>query len=250
MTEKIPGIQTEQSSEHERSVLAHITFSRHEETRYTNQYPDITEDAVRRAQNKGEAITTKKGTPETIIYSPAVRARGTADAIHTGVMEKNDGIAVGTHQSRQIRPSDLPNREKAQKVFASIGNQEEIAKHHHVDGGVFTDGTVIETAESRRTRLYRALEYFIRSLGTQKNNRKDKVPHVVIVSHYELVSILLSDVFGDLKQTFDRYNVPEFGEHVDVTLLQTDDPNIVTVEVDCDGKIARRDFDRKKRLFA
>lgn len=248
MMEKMPEIKVEKSGEREKSILAHITFSRHGETRYTDQYPDITEDAVQRAQDKGGMIATKKGAPERIIHSPAVRAKGTADAIHMGVGVKDEQTAINVHQSRQIRPSDIPDHQKANALFTSM-SKEEVARQHHIDDGIFADGSVMETPESKRVRLYRSLEYLIRSLTTKKDDKKSTAPHIVVVSHYELVSILLGDVFGDLKELFGRYNVPSFGEHIDVILFRTDDPNIVTVEIDFDGKTARRDFDRSKRFF-
>lgn len=241
--------KTEASGERSGDVLAHITFSRHGETRYTDQYPDITDNAIQSAQSKGEVIVAEKGAPEIIVHSPSVRAKGTADAIHTGIRAKDDLPEVRMHQSKQIRPSDIPDREKAREMFESLGNQEEISRQHHVEGGVFTDGELMETPESKRVRLYRALEYLIRSFVGEKSAQKKDAPHIVIVSHYELVSLLVSDIFGDLKETFDRYSVPSFGQHVDVTLIRTDDPNIVTVKVDCDGKTVQRDFDRAKRFF-
>lgn len=244
MIEKIPGMKVEGSAETEKKVLAHITFSRHGETKYTDQYPDITEGAIISAQEKGGAITAEKGVPDLIIHSPAVRAKGTADAIHSGSVAEHVHEPVQMHESQQIRPSEFPDRERAQELFASIGDSEEIARQHHVEGGAFTDPDIIETPENKRTRLYRALEYLIRSLDQEK-----EAPHIVVVSHYELVSILLSDVFGDLEKSFGRYNVPSFGEHVDVELIRTSNPDVVTVKVNCDGKSASRDFNRKERVF-
>ncbi|MCX6761388.1 MAG: phosphoglycerate mutase family protein [Candidatus Moranbacteria bacterium] len=236
--------RVESFAEKEGNVLAYVTFSRHGETKYTDQYPDITKKAELNAREKGKIITAEKGSPDIIIYSPAVRAKGTADAISAGSVEGHTHPSVQMRESHQIRPSEFSNRQRAEELFLSIGDQEEIARQHHIEGGAFTDPNILETPESKRARLYRGLEYLIRSL-----DRSKKAPHVVIVSHYELISILITDIFGDLDKSFGRYNIPSFGEHVDVELIRTDDPGIVTVKINCDNKVAARDFDRKKRLF-
>lgn len=244
MKEWPPHNPPEQVTEHEPDIIARITFSRHGETGYTDVYPDITNDAIEKAGDKGAQIAKEKGIPQIIIHSPMVRAKGTADAISTGA-RNSEGSAVPMRESRHIRMSDIPDREKAQAACDALGTQEEIARHHHIEGGVFTKEEMIETPESKRIRLYRALEYLIRSI--EKGNQKDS--HIVVVSHYELISLLLNDIFGDLQKSFGRYNTPSFGEHADVTLLRTDKPNIVTIQVQYDGKTAQRDFDRNKRSF-
>ena len=244
MMERIPSMKVETSAETEKKVLAYVTFSRHGETKYTDQYPDITEGAVESASQKGVDITAKKGVPSFFVHSPAVRAKGTADAIHAGSEAEHGHNAVRMHESRQIRPSEFFDRKRAEELFVSMGSREEVARQHHVDGGAFTDPSIIETPEDKRTRLYRGLEYLIRSLDQEK-----EAPHIVVVSHYELVSILVSDIFGDLGESFGRYNVPAFGEHVDVELARTDDQDVVTITVEYEGKRASCDFDRKQRRF-
>lgn len=244
MNEQYSPTLPEHGLDKEPTPIARITFSRHGETGYTDIYPDITEDAIKRAENKGAAITGDKGAPDIIIHSPMVRAKGTADAIATGV-QNTEGATVVMRESRHIRMSDIPDRQKAREAFEALGSQEEVARHHHIEGGVFTQKEMIETPESKRTRLYRSLEYLVRSI--EKGEKKN--PHIVVVSHYELVSLLLTDIFGDLQTTFGQYNTPSFGEHVDVTLLETDRPDTVTIKVEYDGKMGQRDFDRTSRSF-
>lgn len=83
----------------------------------------------------------------------------------------------------------------------------------------------------------------------EKKDSQGKVPHLVFVSHYELITLLLDDVFGI--KTFGTTNVPTFGEHIDIDLYKPLKNGDVPIRVHYDGHEKQVLFDRKlRRLVA
>lgn len=203
-------------------LWAKITFSRHEETHYTGVGRDITERGIARAQDKGKRIVGEKGMPAVVGHSPRERAKGTAESIVEGVERVGDAADVRWIEVPNLRPTDFYDQEFVQQMAQKlgVGPGEEVqkawSKTHHKDSEFYDNPDKLETNEDKRARMYRELERLTSFM--EKRDVKGEAPHLVFVSHYELLTLLLDDVFGIT--TFGTTNVPTFGEHIDIDMYQ------------------------------
>lgn len=230
-------------------LLARVTFSRHEETDYTGVGRDITDRGIARAQEKGKAITQEKGTPVVIGHSPKERAKGTAESIEEGAREG----AEDSSQARWIRipglrSTDFRDKEIQGELAKKLGTtQEAWAEAHHNMPEFYDNPEKLETNEEKRTRLYREIDRLVSFL--EKKDLKGEAPHLVFVSHYEIITLLLDDVFSI--KTFGTTNTPTFGEHVDIDLFKPLPSGDVPIRIHYNGHEKQVLFDRKlRRLVA
>lgn len=230
-------------------LLARVTFSRHEETHYTGIGRDITEEGIARAQEKGRVTTQEKGAPVLVGHSPRERAKGTAESIMEGAQEKStESLGARWMRIPGLRSSDMRSKEAHSKLFKEFGtSQEAWADAHYSRPDFYDNPESFETNEEKRARMYRELERLVSFL--EKKPLQDEAPHLVFVSHYELISLLLDDVFNI--HTFETTNTPSFGEHVDIEIYEPLENGDVPVSVHYDGHKKRVLFDRKlRRLVA
>lgn len=230
-------------------LLARVTFSRHEETNYTGVGRDITDRGIVRAQEKGKKITQEKGSPVIIGHSPKERAKGTAESIEEGVQEES----VDSSQARWIRipglrATDFRDEKFREQLTEELGTgQEAWAEAHHHMPEFYDNPEKLETNEEKRTRLYREIDRLVSFL--EKKDLKGEAPHLVFVSHYEIITLLLDDVFGI--KTFGTANIPTFGEHVDIDLFKPLPSGDVPIRIHYNGHEKQVLFDRKlRRLVA
>lgn len=231
-------------------LLAKITFSRHEETNYTGIGRDITDKGIARAQEKGKAITQEKGAPVLIGHSPKERAKGTAQSIEEGVQEEVRGSGSGARWIRipGLRATEFHDESLRDELTEQLGTtQEAWAEAHHRMPELYDNPERVETNEDKRARLYREIERLVSFL--EKKGVQGEVPHLVFVSHYELITLLLDDVFGIA--SFGTTNVPSFGEHVDVDLYTPLQDGSVPIRIHYNGHEKEVLFDRGlRRLVA
>lgn len=226
-------------------LLARVTFARHEETNYTGIGRDITDKGIARAQERGKAITQEKGAPVIIGHSPKERAKGTAESIEEGAQE----VREGTEQARWIRVPGLRSTEFRDDSFYDeladeLGTTQEAWTDAHYNNPKFYDNPEkIETNEEKRARMYREIDRLVSFM--EKRDLKGEVPHLVFVSHYELLSLLLDDVFGI--ETFGTTNTPTFGEHIDIDLYKPLQSGDVPIRIHYAGHEKKVLFDRKMR---
>jgi len=199
-------------------LLARVTFSRHEETNYTGVGRDITDEGIVRAQEKGRAIAQEKGTPVFYGHSPRERAHGTATSIAEGAREANDDTTNERWMKFPgLRSTDFRDEAFREQLIEKLGNSQEAwADAHYNEPEFYNNPDKIETNEEKRVRLYREIERVIAFL--EKRGLKGEVPHLVLVSHYEIITLLLDDVFGI--QTLGSTAAPTFGEHVDLDIYK------------------------------
>ncbi len=248
-SESSPARKQEQSPQ----LLARITFSRHEETEYTGVGRDITDRGIVRAQEKGKTVTEEKGAPVIFGHSPKERAKGTAESIEEGSQE----VAGDSEGARWMRIPGLRSTEFRDEEFykqltekygsGSSSAQEKWADAHYNDPLFYDNPEKLETNEEKRARLYREIGRLVSFL--EKKDPQGEVPHLVFVSHFELLSLLLDDVFGI--KTFGTTNTPTFGEHIDIDLYKPLTNGDVPIRIHYAGHEKHVLFDRKlRRLVA
>jgi hypothetical protein len=222
----------EGDSEEGPRLLARITFSRHEETDYTGIGRDITDRGLARAQEKGRQITREKGVPAII-----------------GAQEVGDARKQRLIRIPGLRSSDIRDDERFARLAEDLGPTQEVwADAHYYRPEFYDNPNVLETNEEKRTRMYRELERLVSFLEKEKSTHSE-VPHLVFVSHFELISLLLDDVFGI--KTFVSANTPSFGQHVDLEVFEPLRDGNVPIAIHFDGRATRVLFDRElRRLVA
>lgn len=226
-------------------LLARITFSRHEETNYTGIGRDITDRGVERARMKGRAIAKEKGAPVFYAHSPRERARGTAESIAEGVQEAlGDDRAAFWMESPGLRSTDFYDEEFRTHLQEVLGDSQEAwAKAHYNRPEYYNNPGKLETNEDRRARLYDEMGKLLRFL--EKQETQDEVPHLVFVSHYELITLFLDDVFGI--NAIGGPDAPTFGEHIDIDVQRPLPNGDVPMQVHYNGHTQRVVFDRQLR---
>lgn len=236
-----------QKPEKEPRLLARVTFSRHEETNYTGVGRDITDRGIARAQDKGRGIAEEKGTPAVIGHSPKERAKGTAESIEEGMQETlGDGVGGRARWMRipGLRSTEFRDPEIHKELVNKFGTEQEAwAEAHYHDPFFYDNPERVESNEEKRARLYREIERLVYFLG--KKDLKGEAPHLVFVSHFELLSLFLDDVFGI--ETFGSTNTPTFGEHIDLDFYEPLQSGDVPLRVRYGGHEKEVLFDRKLR---
>lgn len=229
--------------------MARVTFSRHEETQYTGVGRDITDRGIARAQGKGRQIAREKGQPVIIGHSPKPRARGTAESIEEGAMsEGQDQQLARWMRVPGLRSTDFRDDKIQGELTEKLGTSQEAWTDAHYNDPFFYDNPDrVETNEEKRSRMYRELERLVSIL--EKQTPGDEPPHLVFVSHFELLSLLLDDVFGI--KTFGTTNTPTFGEHIDIDVITSRENGDVPIRIHYAGHEKEVLFDRKlRRLVA
>lgn len=223
-----------------------VTLMRHEEPFYKDIGHDLTERGVARALATGKRLKESGHIDDSdeihLFHSPKPRARGTLEFVAEGA-----GISHEEKRSiNQIRSSDIPNREVfLERVEELNHDQEAIAKDHHTNDALYENSPdFIEPVSKKRQRLYRTFEYLIRSF--EKRSEEDQnTPHVFAVSHFEIVTLLIDDVFGI--ENMAKYNTPAFGEAVTIEAYSTDNHDRVRLKIGFNEHVKEVYFDRKTR---
>lgn len=244
-----PSESSQETKESSPRLLAKVTFSRHEETFYSGIGRDITDAGIARAQDKGRTTMRAKGAPVLFGHSPRERAKGTAESIEEGAREEAGGsLETRWMMIPGLRSSDVRNKEAHARLAGELGTtQEAWADAHYYKPEFYDNPDSFETNEEKRTRMYRELDRLIGFL--LKRPPEDEAPHLVFVSHYELISLLLDDVFGI--KTFESTNTPSFGQHVDIELYEPVSDGSVPIHIHFNGHEKQVLFDRKlRRLIA
>lgn len=240
MSESAEGITTESGPR----LMFKLTLMRHEKPYYRDEGHDLTPEGVESAKNTGAQFISEGRISETdelyLLHSPKPRAEGTADFVIEGTGRSN----VRGRSINQIRSSDIHNKTAfVEKIVEAGETQEGVARAHYVDEKFYNQSPQnIETNDHKKSRLYRALEYLIRWMN---KHQQSKTPHVLAVSHFEIITHLIDDVFGI--ETFGEYNVPSFGEDVFIEAFSTDNPDTIRMEIIFRGNSKTVFFDRIKR---
>lgn len=221
-----------------------ITLMRHEEPFYKNEGHDLTERGVAGAIATGTEMREERISENDemyLLYSPKPRTRGTLDFVAEAA-----GLADTPRRSIDaIRQSDIPDHERLLKEMPHLGHdQEKWAEAHYKDSRFENEPELIEPHSKKRERLYRAFEYLLRWLD--KHPQEDaKTPHILAVSHFEIITHLINDVFGI--ESTGKYISPSFGEVVNIEGFPSDNPELVSIKVTYGSQSKMVNFNRGTR---
>lgn len=224
-------------------LLFKVTLMRHEKPFYKDIGHDLTPEGVERATQTGKEMREKGVIDDSqdihLLHSPVARAKGTLDFVAKGAGLEH----VPQHSIDQLRKSDFADYDAFMERVAELNHDQELIAKDHYTHPMHADGSVIEPHAHKKERLYRTLEYLTRWL--EQHASGDKTPHVIAVSHFEVITHVLDDVFG--MENLGRYNAPGFGESVSLEARETGDKDKILLKVAFDGQSKEVYFDRVNR---
>jgi broad specificity phosphatase PhoE len=230
--------------EGEPKLLFKVTLMRHEKPFYKNEGHDLTPEGVEGAIKTGKLIKSEGRISENdevfLMHSPAPRAKGTL-----GFVAQNAGLeGRPVTEINQLRESDKPQWGELLKIFEEGGKDTEKFAEAHYKNPTFEERPdIIEPRSNRKERLYRALEYLIRWFD--KHPLEGKTPHIIAVSHFEVITNIINDVFGI--ENMKGYNSPNFGEIVYIEAYDSGVGDKVMLKVTYNEHSKEVFFDRENR---
>lgn len=231
------------SQEQAPKPLFKLTLMRHEEPLYKDIGHDLTDAGVAGAIATGERFKDEEHLSEEdelyLLHSPRARAKGTLEFVAEGAGLKDKQM----RPIRQIRSTDFHKMEEVRETFKKLNFEPEaLAKDHYENPMLSERPDIVEQNLHKKERLYRSMEYLIRFA---LKHPKDKTPHVLAVSHFEIITNIIDDVFGI--QNMDKFNSPSFGEAVFIEGLETEDKGKIKLKVRYLQFSKEVLFDRSKR---
>ena len=228
----------------EQKPLFRVTLMRHEETGYTDVGRDLTSSGEEEARVSGKTFAASgRISPDDnniLFHSPKARAQGTLELVAEGAGISHEDL----RKIDQLRSSDLlDSKAFMARVEEFNFDQEAVAKDHYTNPMYEERPDIIEPASHKKERLYRTFEYLIRSFD--KGEEDDRLTHVIAVSHFEMITHLIDDVFGI--ENVGKYNAPSFGEAVEIDAFRTDDPGRILLHVGYGGETKTVFFNRTDR---
>ncbi|MBI3632384.1 MAG: histidine phosphatase family protein [Candidatus Vogelbacteria bacterium] len=227
-------------------LLFKVILMRHQEPFYKDEGHDLTEKGVAGSIVAGKNLKKdeffSKDKPIILFHSPKPRAKGTLSFVA-------EGAEIPTEDKREfkiLRDSDIKNRDAVLTRIQEINTDpEKIAEDHYKNELFLNRPEIIEPQENKRKRLYRAMEYLIRVLTKGAVKPKEDIPQILAVSHFEVITHLINDVFGIEK--VGQYNSPSFGEQVKISAYQITDKDKILLNIGFRDLEKRVVFNRKTR---
>lgn len=174
----------------EYSPLLRLFCIRHGESAYTNTFPDLTPvgvEQVKKAAGEKLLLWLEKNNVEkstlTLASSKAPRALGTSH-----IIKQTSGIKKRIRPIAALAPMKWRNPEKCRHALKGLHGRGYI---DYETEPIFANPALFETVIEMRERWYRHFtELIVLARG------KNIPPNRIIVSHYEVLCPIVSDLFG------------------------------------------------------
>lgn len=231
------------SPEQAPKLLFKLTLMRHEEPHYKDIGHDLTDKGVAGAIATGERFKEEGHLSAEdelyLLHSPKARTKGTLEFVAEGAGLKGKVM----RPIQQMSSTVYHDREKVMDHLKNLGFEPEALAKDHYESPLFRDHPeIVETNAHKKERLYRSMEYLIR-FALKHND--EKTPHVLSVSHFEIITNIVDDVFGI--ENVGKYNAPSFGESVLIEAKETDDKDKILLKVKYLQFVKEVMFDRSTR---
>lgn len=209
--------------------LFKVILMRHEETEYTGVGRDLTDKGIEGAKKTGRKLKDDDFFPnkdEVIsLYSPKHRTKGTLDFVLEEAGISKESRPVNVLVSSKIVDAEAFERHAEEEMEGDSARTAEAFYTHDIHKN---HPEIIEPHLKKKERLYRAMEYLIRFAMKTNNSEQPTTQQILAVSHFEIITHLIDDVFG-IKNT--GYRSPSFGEQVKISAFQTKDPDKILLDV-------------------
>jgi broad specificity phosphatase PhoE len=231
-------------------VLGKVSIMRHGQTEYTEQYPDITEFGIQQIEESGVKLKEKIDIDKEdvmVTTSPSVRARGSGDVLK-GKLGIEEARVMKALRGVQIRD----HAEALKMVNDIIGPERDISKMDQAyahDDAFEQRVEVWEPRSEVEKRFFRGMEYITRAFLRYKAGERNKIPHLVGVSHFEFLNHIVAKVFNLDEKQQDQL---KFGEMIEMTFLKKgneEDKKRVPILITFRGETKEIVFNRETRTI-
>ncbi len=202
-----------ESKERKYHLLGKVSVMRHGHTKYTNVYPDLTQQGLEEVSESAKKLKGLVNLEEDVVFlsSPAVRAQGTTDKIKQEIDPEAE-----TRVMNSIRSVHVKDMRKAVEMLTELTEGTlhipDIDRAYALTKGFADRPDVWQSAKEVEDRFFRNIEYSIRSFERRDANT-EKLSHIVAVSHFEPLNHFITRVFnidlekGDLLTTAELINM-------------------------------------------
>ncbi len=223
-------------------IIGRAVFIRHGETKYTNEFPDLTDagkETIKRAAVEIRKIHNLRPDPLRIMSSPAPRALGTA-AIISQIMGYDQRVI----RTSLLSPADVRDARRGAEIFNEhVGNGgfRQLSACYGSDQR-YEDPAIFEPRTQVVSRFYDHLGQLVRNLmaGTRPL-------FVVCVSHYEVLYHLVET---SLSLDYAKDHPLTFGEMALLSFYDIGPGSTVEVCLTFRDRSRNMVFDYKKNLVA
>lgn len=230
-----------------REIIGKITVIRHGDTQYTGVYPDLTEIGIEQVNDQSQSLASEIDSNKEeviLVSSPSPRTKGSMDLVKEklGLAKQRTNIV---HGIRGIDVKDMPKAmEIINEVMADGFDITKIDRAYATDSRFEEMSDVWEAPSNVEKRALRSLEYAIRGLLKAREINEDKLPHIVVTSHFEIVDLLLAKVFSREPGDFPP------GSRVDLALFEGEaNSKQVKIDVTFRGQTRKVIFNRETRMI-
>jgi hypothetical protein len=213
MSETPPAARPEapRSPEDYRERIGRLSVLRHGYTSYTEEYPDLSDRGKKLLEGAGKDLKNIVDENEEellFFHSPAPRAKGSLGHLLKGFgritepeeaeVEKHGRVIGQLRAVKKINPA-----EAQAMIRKSLGTETPTAEDYENFDRIYALSDEYEnsphwepksSSERRASRVFRyALETFIKN---HQESQGGKIPHAVVVAHFETVSHIAVKIFG------------------------------------------------------
>ena len=251
-----------ETREGEPRFIGRITVLRHGQTRYTNQFPDLTELGTETIERSAEQIAFGLDPEEEIsMYSSdQARTQGTAS-----IIKERIGYPGEVRIQRSIGMNRLKDPVAAQEIFDQIIAEEGASEfekgavpavdYAYTHDPRFEDSEIFEPRSDIEKRFFRNLEYTIRGFeivadktDEEKESLHLKRPHLIATTHFELLHSFVQRVFN---LDYPKDSTLKHGELVEIYVYDhpASGDGLINLIVRFRGEERTVVFDRKQRTL-
>ncbi len=237
----------QENREKEPEFLGRITLLRHGQTEYTNIYPDLTKEGMETVRKSAEQIAANLKADEEVVLmaSDKARAQGTAGIIKEVLDHQKEIRTVPGITSMAMR-----DQGKGMEMIHELLKEGGVpaVDYAYTHDPRFDDAEVWEPRDEIQKRFFSNLEYAIRAFKVVAKHEDLPKPHLIAVTHFEVLSPFLQDVF-DLKHPEDP--TLKNAEAVEISVqdpsVDGENSDVVFLEISFRGNTKTVGFDRKNR---
>lgn len=198
----LEGINEEQSVD---------IFIRHGKSKYTNEFPDLTEEGLAEIKASGADLSPLLNRYRRIRYksSPAVRAVG---SLHTFSVE-NGNQSPSFSLVDDIRPVDIYKFSEFMAALSDPNYHKEYEAYLLKEDFDNPDPKT-QVCERRSDIRKRAIDYFINRMESEDHKEEAEPICFLNFTHFEIMSNLLALLYGENEFPIDHAEGPKNGEAI------------------------------------
>lgn len=243
----IPQKDSIEQQERGPKYIGRITLLRHGQTQYTNVYPDLTEEGQETVRKSAEQIAKnlKEDEDVVLVASDKARAQGTAGIVKEVLRHDKEIRTIPGITSMAMR--DPERATEMINEFLAKGGVPAVDLAYTHDPR-FDDAEIWEPRDEVQKRFLSNIEHAIRAFKVVARHEELPTPHLIAVTHFEVLSPFLKNVF-DLKHPEDP--TLKNAETVEISVKdpsrENENSDVVFLEISFRGNTKMTGFDRRNR---